>query len=181
MKIKYLIDEDFINYKKPLMFIGTSYCDFKCNKECGKEVCQNQDLLTEPSIEISIEEIYERFISNPLTEAILFGGLEPFFLTEDILQYFDLIKFFCDNKKEVDLIFYTGYYPKEIISILRGLHAINISNGNYCNIIVKFGRFIPDYPCRHDDLLGITLASNNQFAMRLEDCINEYSESKTNL
>jgi hypothetical protein len=41
------------------------------------------------------------------------------------------------------------------------------------NIIIKFGRFIPDSLPIHDELLGVNLASCNQKAMRLEDCINE--------
>ena len=36
MKIKNIIEEDFVNYKVPSMFIATSRCDFKCDKECGK-------------------------------------------------------------------------------------------------------------------------------------------------
>ena len=41
MKIKNIIEEDFVNYKVPSMFISTSQCDFKCDRECGKNVCQN--------------------------------------------------------------------------------------------------------------------------------------------
>ena len=32
------------------------------------------------------------------------------------------------------------------------------------NIIVKFGRFIPNSPHIYDTLLGVELASNNQYA-----------------
>lgn len=32
MKITGLVDEDFINYKAPSMFISTSKCSFKCDK-----------------------------------------------------------------------------------------------------------------------------------------------------
>ena len=32
-RIKDVIDEDFANYKKPSMFIATSQCSFKCEKE----------------------------------------------------------------------------------------------------------------------------------------------------
>ena len=35
MKITGLIEEDFVNYKVPSLFIGTSKCSFKCDKECG--------------------------------------------------------------------------------------------------------------------------------------------------
>jgi methylmalonyl-CoA mutase cobalamin-binding subunit len=59
MEIKFLVDEDFVNYKKPSMFIGFPYCTLKCNKDCGQEVCQNKALLSEPNIEIEVEEIIE--------------------------------------------------------------------------------------------------------------------------
>jgi len=35
MIIKGLIDEDFVNYKKPSMTIMMPYCTFKCDKEYG--------------------------------------------------------------------------------------------------------------------------------------------------
>ena len=38
MKVKNLLDEDFVNFKKPSMFIATSKCDFKCEKECGEKI-----------------------------------------------------------------------------------------------------------------------------------------------
>ena len=44
MFIKGIIDEDFVNYKKPAMVIEFPSCDFKCDKECGKTVCQNNPL-----------------------------------------------------------------------------------------------------------------------------------------
>ena len=37
----------------------------------------------------------------------------------------------------------------------------------YKNIIVKFGRYIPNDKKHFDDVLGIYLASNNQFAERI--------------
>ena len=39
----------------------------------------------------------------------------------------------------------------------------------YGNIIIKFGRFIPNQPSIYDEILGVTLASNNQYAKRLEE------------
>ena len=44
MIIKGIIDEDFVNYKKPAMVIEFPYCDFKCDKEYGKPICQNNSL-----------------------------------------------------------------------------------------------------------------------------------------
>ena len=54
MKIKGLIDEDWVNYKKPSMYIAFPRCSFKCDKECGRQVCQNSALANEKNIEIII-------------------------------------------------------------------------------------------------------------------------------
>ena len=97
MKVKNIIFEDFINYKKPSMFIATSKCDFKCDKECGEPVCQNSELAAAPSIEIDNEEIIKRYLNNPITEAIVFGGLESFDTFEEL---YDFIKLF---RKKNDL------------------------------------------------------------------------------
>ena len=78
MKLSGLVDEDFINYKKPAMFIGFPDCSFKCDIEAGEQVCQNSTLATCEKIEFDIEKIYKRFASNPITSAVVCGGLEPF-------------------------------------------------------------------------------------------------------
>ena len=52
MKIKGIIDEDFINYKKPSMVIMCPSCTFKCDKENGAQVCQNSTLAAAPNIEV---------------------------------------------------------------------------------------------------------------------------------
>ena len=37
----------------------------------------------------------------------------------------------------------------------------------YKNIIVKFGRFIPNQEKQYDEVLGVYLASNNQYGEKL--------------
>lgn len=162
MKIKNLIDEDFVNYKKPSMFIGMPNCSFKCDKEAGCTVCQNSDLAAAPEFEIEINEIALRYSTNPITEAIVFGGLEPF---DDFLDLYTIIKIIRDTCID-DIVIYTGYYPNEIKKELDCLKYIQ--NGK--NIIIKFGRFVPNKPSRFDELLGVKLSSDNQYAVRLEDC-----------
>ena len=159
MLIKNIIDEDFTNYKKPSMFIGAISCTFKCDKECGKPVCQNSELAKAPTIEIDDDEIIQRYLNNPITEAVTIGGLEPF---DNFNELYSFIMDFRDYSKD-DIVIYTGYYPEEIPSYLEKLSWFK-------NIIIKFGRFIPDKPHKYDDLLGIELFSDNQYAKRLEDC-----------
>ena len=93
MKIKGITDEDFVNYKYPSMFIATSICSFKCEKECGiKGMCQNHPLTTAPSIEFPDERIVERFLSNDISKAVVFGGLEPFDQFEELFQLWKLCR-----------------------------------------------------------------------------------------
>ena len=59
MLVKGIIDTDIVNYKKISMTIEFPYCSFKCDKECGRAVCQNSPLANEPNIVISEEEIFK--------------------------------------------------------------------------------------------------------------------------
>ena len=156
MRVKDILSEDFINYKLPSMFIATCFCDYKCCKEQGLNigVCQNAPLSQNPNKEIDDEIIYNQFISNPISKVIVFGGMEPILQIEEII---DLIDLFRSKGDKSYFVIYTGYYPNEIKNELTKLKQ-------YDNIIVKFGRFIPNQPSRYDEILGVTLASNNQYA-----------------
>ena len=159
MKIKGLIDEDFIQYKKPSMFIVTSCCDWKCCKEGGfdKSVCQNSPLVASPTLEAEDKSLTERYLLNPITSAIVIGGLEPF---DQEKELFNLIEEFR-QKTDDDIVIYTGFYPEEIEFQVRTLAA------RHKNIIIKFGRYVPNKPKRYDEVLGVTLASDNQFAVKI--------------
>lgn len=78
MFIKNLIDEDFINYKKAAMFVAFPYCSFKCEKDCGVHCCQNSELAKACNIDVSPHVLTARYMDNPVTSSIVFGGLEPF-------------------------------------------------------------------------------------------------------
>ena len=159
MKIKGLIDEDFTNYKKSSMFIATCYCNWKCCIEQGldKSICQNSEIAKQKNIEISADEIFSRYISNPITNSIVVGGLEPFLQFEEV---YELIKCFRDNKCVDDFIIYTGYYDYEI------QNEINVLK-QYPNIIIKFGRFKPNQKSHYDSVLGINLISDNQYGEKI--------------
>ena len=155
MKVKGITEEDFINYKLPSMFISTCFCDWKCCMEAGVEieVCQNEPLSQAPSIEIDDEIIYRKFISNPITKAVVIGGLEPMIQINEILE---LIKIFRLHGENCPFVIYTGYYPNEIPKPLDELK-------HYQNIIVKFGRYVPNSQSIYDEVLGVNLASSNQY------------------
>lgn len=156
MKVKGIIVEDFVNYKLPSMFISTCYCDWKCCTEVGVDigVCQNAPLAQSENIDISDQTIYEQFINNPITKAIVIGGMEPMIQINEII---DLINLFRNQGEDCSFIIYTGYYPNEIPEPLNRLKQ-------YKNIIVKFGRYIPNSQSVYDEVLGIMLASSNQYA-----------------
>lgn len=160
MRVKSIVDEDFINYRKPSMFIGTISCGGKCCIEAGipLTVCQNDEWRKAPIIEIDDRDLCERYLGNDITKAIVFGGLEPFEQFSELEGFISVLRLACDCQD--DIVIYTGYYPDEIENELRALSS-------YKNIIVKFGRFVPNSEPRYDDILGIALSSSNQFAERL--------------
>ena len=157
MKIKGIIFEDFINYKLPAMVIEFPRCSFKCDKECGKQVCQNSNLVNAPDEEISIIRIVKAYMKNNITKAIVFQGLEPFDSKDDIYQ---LIKIFREYTQD-DIVIYTGYTEIELD------HEIEILKRLFKNIIIKFGRFIPNQSSHFDKVLGVNLMSPNQYAKKI--------------
>ena len=155
MKLKGIIDYDIINYKEPVMTLEFPYCDFKCDKLNGCEVCQNSSLVFEPDIDILMSDIWLLYEQNPLTKGFCFQGLEPF----DSYQIFDLIdtiRYYCDDP----IIIYTGYNREQMPKQIELLKQ-------YRNIIVKWGRFILGDKPHYDEVLGVNLASNNQYAERI--------------
>ena len=162
MKILFLSDYDIVNYKKPSMFIGFPCCTFKCNKEAGKIVCQNYQLIKEKSIEISYEEIVKLYIDNPLTKAIVFGGLEPFDSYTDMLNLINEFRKYTYD----DIVIYTGYTEDELAEEIEYL------SNSYSNIIIKFGRFKPNTKQHIDPILGVKLYGDNQYAKKYILCGN---------
>ena len=158
IRLKHIIDEDFQDYKKPSMMLATCYCDWKCltEKSLDLSICQNSELAHQDNIEVSIDSIIERYLNNPITKAIVIAGLEPF------LQFAEVIRFINEFRevREDDIVIYTGYYLDEIDIFVNEL-------SDYKNIIIKFGRYIPNNEGIYDEVLGVRLASDNQFAVKI--------------
>ena len=152
MKIKGLISEDFVNYKKPAMTIMFPYCTFKC----GTEYCQNSPLSKAKDIEIDITDIVIRYLNNPITESVVMQGLEPFDSWDDLIEFVKQLRESTDD----DIVIYTGYYKEEIADKIALL-------SKYKNIIIKYGRYIPDPKKHYDEVLEVYLASSNQYAERI--------------
>lgn len=160
MKVKALIEEDFTNYKCPAFFIGTVSCDGKCCIDAGipLEVCQNNRWRARTEVEIPDTVLCERYLNNPITQAIVFGGLEPFEQFDEMLHLIATLRktYNCTD----DVVIYTGYRKNEIQKEIDKLIL-------YPNVIVKYGRYIPDRPRRYDETLGVELISDNQYAEKI--------------
>lgn len=167
MRIKGLIEEDFVNYKKPSMYIAFPTCSFKCDIENGGLFCHNSALALKPDVEISKEEIAERYINNPITEAIVIAGLEPFDSALDLLPFIHTMR---ENYKCNDpIIIYTGYTEDELNEGNFGYGAREAQKVYWklvkqLGVIVKFGRYRPNEEAHLDPILGVKLTSSNQYA-----------------
>lgn len=156
MVVKDVIFEDFINYQHPSMFIIFPKCSFKCDKENGTRVCQNWSLVHEPDFDISIKNLINKYISNNITSAIVCGGLEPMDSFNDVLELLLELRKYSDD----DFVIYTGYNREEILDKIVIL-------SQYKNVIIKFGRYRNGNTPHLDEVLGIHLASDNQYAERI--------------
>lgn len=157
MKIKGVLQEDFVNYKKPAMFISMPNCTFKCERESGVQCCQNSALAAGETIEINTEALVSKYLSNPITKAVVFGGLEPMDSFEEVADFIRILRSYgCRD----DVVIYTGYNKEEIGGKVFALSA-------FPSIVIKYGRFIPGSEQRYDEVLGVALASKNQYAERI--------------
>jgi len=160
MTIKGLIEDDLVNYKKPSMTIMMPICkNFKCDKECGERVCQNSALATAANIDIDYTTLISKYKNNPITQAIVFQGLEPFDSWTELHHCIAAIRGSDIND---DIVIYTGYTEEELANKIKYLQSLY-----YKNIIIKFGRFIPNQESHQDEILGIYLASDNQYAKKI--------------
>lgn len=148
MKVKGVIDEDFVNYKQCSMFIAFPTCKWKC----GRGLCQNSSLALSPDIEIDPLVLVDRFINNPLTDAIVCGGLEPMDSFRELCLFLKYLRY----KSDAAVVIYTGYERPEIKHEIMYLETVP-------NIIVKFGRYRPNQTSHFDEVLGVYLQSDNQY------------------
>lgn len=155
MKVITIIDEDFVNYKKASMYIAFPNCSFKC----GEGLCQNSSLAKQPKVEINYDAITSRYLKNKYTNAIVFAGLEPFDTFHEMWNLIWEFRIFTDD----DIVIYTGYNKDEVEDKICKLKETEW----FRNIIIKFGRYIPNQEPHYDEVLGVNLASDNQYAERI--------------
>lgn len=156
MKIKGIIEEDTVNYKKISMYVSFPYCTFKCDLENNCTLCQNAPLTLQPNIEVSAEKLVDYFINNTISKAIVCCGLEPLDSFSDLIELLKELR----KRSSADFVIYTGYNKEEVQNQLAALKQ-------FSNVIVKFGRFIPNQKSHYDEVLGVSLASSNQYAEQI--------------
>lgn len=157
--LKGVVMEDFVNYAKPSLFLITCKCDWKCCHEANIPitVCQNEPVVRQTTKEFLISSIYKAYIDNEITKAVVIGGLEPILQFEEVLS---LLDYFRKQNCNDDFVIYTGYYKEEIGKEIEQLKK-------YPNVVLKYGRYKPNLISRYDDVLQITLVSDNQYAERI--------------
>lgn len=157
--LKGVVMEDFVNYAKPSLFLITCKCDWKCCHEANIPitVCQNEPVVRQATKEFLISSIYKVYIDNEITKAVVIGGLEPMLQFEEVLS---LLDYFRKQNCNDDFVIYTGYYKEEIGKEIEQLKK-------YPNVVLKYGRYKPNSISRYDDVLQITLVSDNQYAERI--------------
>ena len=160
MKVKTIVDEDFVNYKKPSMLIGCVSCNGKCCIEAGipLSVCQNDGWRLCAPVEVEIDSVCRRYLDNQITQAVVFGGLEPFEQIIDVYEFIRTLRedFGCND----DVVIYTGYTLDEVREVVAMF-------AEFENVVIKFGRFLPNQRPHFDEILGVNLASDNQYAIRI--------------
>ena len=156
INLKGVVPEDFVNYKKPSLYLIFPNCSFKCDKECGRPVCQNLPLVNEPIRQIDMDWLIQFYLNNPITKAIVCAGLEPFDSFDELAA---LVRKFRKVSSD-DFVIYTGYMKEEIEEKILKLKELSPKG----KIIIKFGRYIPNQESHYDEVLGVKLASPNQFS-----------------
>lgn len=153
MILKDIVFEDFANYKLPSMFLIFPTCNFKCCIESGNDICQNMSVAKLENKEVDINEVISYYLTDKITSAVVLGGLEPMDSFDSVVEFISLLR-----KQSTDtVVIYTGYKEVEVKEKVKLL-------SEFKNIIIKFGRYLPGYEPHLDDILGIELASPNQYA-----------------
>lgn len=148
-------DTDFVNYKEPTFNIALG---ISCTFKCGIDLCQNSKLAKSKTIKCNIDDIIKRYLSQNISHTITFQGLE-------VLDNIKQLLWFIYNFRKISndtIIIWTGYTKEECVDFIYILKKMI-----FPNIIIKFGRYIPGCEKHYDEVLGIYLASDNQYAERI--------------
>lgn len=159
LRIKLYISEWYQDYKLPSLFVCAPSCSGKCCTEAGasRDVCQNSRLAYAKTIDVNNTELIDAYESNPITRSVVVGGLEPFDSAGELIQFVADFRRRC--RKDM-IVIYTGFTEDEVKGWMTRLKE-------FPNIVIKFGRYIPGQQPHYDEVLGVNLASDNQYAVKI--------------
>ena len=160
MRVRKLLTERFQDYKVPSMYLAACFCDWKCCPD-KPYVCQNNPVANLPVTDIPDDEILDIYLSDPITEAIIIAGLEPLLQANEVCS---LIRRAAERAIRTTFVIYTGYTVCEArdIGFFDELKATGY--GKDVQVIIKYGRYVPDQQPHFDEVLGVDLVSDNQYA-----------------
>ncbi len=160
MRVRKLLTERFQDYKVPSMYLASCFCDWKCCPD-KPYVCQNNPIANLPVTDIPNDEILDTYLSDPITEAIIIAGLEPLLQANEVCS---LIRRAVERDIRTTFVIYTGYTVCEArdIGFFDELKATGY--GKDVQVIIKYGRYVPEQQPHFDEVLGVDLASDNQYA-----------------
>jgi len=157
IRLKGVVMDDFCNYKRPSMFLISSFCDWKCciEQKLPLTSCQNEPLHEYESKKFTYKSLYNAYKDNTITEAVVIGGLEPFIQDTEV---YGLMKYFRSKGCKDKFVIYSGYTEDELKDNPLFLEMIKLGN-----LVIKFGRFVPNQKPHFDEVLGVNLISDNQY------------------
>ncbi|MBQ2396914.1 MAG: hypothetical protein II304_07780 [Bacteroidales bacterium] len=148
-------EADFVNYKEATFNILSG---ISCTFKCGKDLCQNSTLAKSKPIRCNIDDIIKRYLDQDISRTITFQGLE---VLDNIKSLLWFIYYFRKISNDT-IIIWTGYTEDECADFIYLINKMN-----FTNIIIKFGRFIPNQQSHYDEVLGVHLASDNQKGVKI--------------
>lgn len=149
IKVRSLVDEDTGHYKETSFFIETSLAPLSLDEGFNFSMKVARLLSW---------NLISHYMDNPLMTAIVFKGDEPFQQYEGIFHFIKLLREdrFCMDT----VVIYSDLSRADIHEEVERLKI-------FPNIIVKFEPHIREYPPYFDNLLGATLSSDNQYALKI--------------
>ncbi len=122
----------------------------------------------ESDLECTADAIITLYMNDPLSEAVVCGGLEPLDSLDELIPFIMEFRYYSPDP----IVIYTGYTEEEVEQMeYLGSKLLKLLS-HYENIIIKFGRYVPNQEKHFDEILGVELASPNQYAKVIGEELN---------
>lgn len=122
----------------------------------------------ESDLECTADAIITLYMNDPLSEAVVCGGLEPLDSLDELIPFIMEFRYYSPDP----IVIYTGYTEEEVEQMeYLGSKLLKLLS-HYENIIIKFGRYVPNQEKHFDKILGVELASRNQYAKVIGEELN---------